>query len=390
MKKLFYILLFFFPFGEVLRLQVGNGITLLGNDFIVFVLFLCGIFIYRAKIKHFKSLPLSNPLMTFIGICIASLLFQAFQRTPLELLVSSFYIVRFVIYAGLFYFAYLLSEKEKKSLFVAFIISGTATIALGVFQYILYPDLRNMFYLGWDEHLYRLFGTFFDPNFYGIIATIFFLFFCEQIRNTKKTLYIILAFITFVSLLLTYSRGSFIAFGIAVVVYLFLIGKKKFVLGLLLFFLIGIVLIPKNLKSEGVDLTRTASIFARVTSLQQGWRVFADHPILGVGFNTYRYIQKDYGFIQEKDWNITHAGAGTDNSFLFVLATTGIIGGVSYLYLIFGIFRTYRKQAIVVAVLVSVCIHSLFVNSLFYPFVLELLWIILGLSTKKITSDTLP
>ena len=88
---------------------------------------------------------------------------------------------------------------------------------------------------------------------------------------------------------------------------------------------------------------------------------------------------------------MTHAGAGTDNSFLFVLVTTGIIGLVSYIYLLFSIlksmFRKITKKNNLAYITFSSCIAvivgSFTINALFYQFVMLWLWILIGITESS-------
>jgi len=63
---------------------------------------------------------------------------------------------------------------------------------------------------------------------------------------------------------------------------------------------------------------------------------------------------------------------------LFVLATTGVLGLSAYAYLWFKIIADSRKQVIVLASLAVLLASSFFINSLFYPWALVWLMIILG------------
>jgi O-antigen ligase len=105
-----------------------------------------------------------------------------------------------------------------------------------------------------------------------------------------------------------------------------------------------------------------------------------DHPLFGIGFNTYRFAQLRYGFITKGEEADSHGVAGTDNSFLFVLATTGLIGLLSYAALWGTIVRQAWGNHVVVASITAIFIHSLFVNSLFYPHIMEWIWILIAAS----------
>ena len=116
---------------------------------------------------------------------------------------------------------------------------------------------------------------------------------------------------------------------------------------------------------EGVKLERTYSVWARAESWKTAWNIFSQNPILGVGFNTYRYAQ---GASAD-----SHAGAGVDSSLLLVLATTGIVGFVIYLKYLKYLWKLGENDLVLSASLVALFVHSLFLNSQFYPHVM--LWI---------------
>ncbi|MBI3070128.1 MAG: O-antigen ligase family protein, partial [Candidatus Levybacteria bacterium] len=130
--------------------------------------------------------------------------------------------------------------------------------------------------------------------------------------------------------------------------------------------------------------------FNRLESTGNAIAIFKDNPLIGVGFNAYRYAQYRYGFIKGENWQIVHSGAGTDNSFLFVLATTGIIGLISYLYLWWVILKKayFEKSSkiisgVVFASVAGLALNAFFINSLFFPFIMAWMWILLGLTESN-------
>jgi O-antigen ligase len=85
---------------------------------------------------------------------------------------------------------------------------------------------------------------------------------------------------------------------------------------------------------------------------------------------------------------VSHADSGTDNSYLFILATTGIVGLIVYIGFLRSLFHmswnVYKEKRSIFAIvfiasLSSVLIDSLFINSLFYPFIIVWLWMLVGL-----------
>lgn len=142
-----------------------------------------------------------------------------------------------------------------------------------------------------------------------------------------------------------------------------------------------------GLRSEGTNLLRITSTEARIPTALNSITIFKNNPVLGVGFNAYGFAAEKYGFLKVSNYP-NHAAAGTDNSFLFILATTGVVGFLSYIFLWFKIFLSVkdgiRKKNIFSYVLlassVALFFDSLFVNSLFYVFIMLWIWIIVGLS----------
>jgi len=115
---------------------------------------------------------------------------------------------------------------------------------------------------------------------------------------------------------------------------------------------------------------------------QEAFSIFKKHPLLGVGFNTYRYTQRDYNILSEEEWQTSHSAAGVDSSFLFVLATTGILGFLSYLWLYFKVLRG-SKGILITASIIAMVVHAFFLNSLFYPWIMVWFWILLASTSER-------
>lgn len=390
-KILFLLMLLGLIGGEVLRFDNGQSVAVTFFDVTV-ILFVGGSLLSNLFQK--KSLVVTKAhkfTLWFIGIGLVSLLLQIFLLTSYQTIVATLYAVRFLLYTlGVSFSVQVLDENFKKK--VPYVLFGIATVLalLGFFQYIFYPYLRNLYYAGWDPHLYRVFATFLDPNFMGlfyvcgiILGVYIFLESLKQKSRWSSTIVGIATLVHLIALFLTYSRGAYIAFVVALSVILWRSGYKKFIVaacGILIVSLIVVELVSPH--SEGTKLLRTASIKDRVESLQQVTIIISHHPFLGVGFDAYRYAQQKEGFLIDKV-DTTHSGAGTDNSFLFVFATTGIAGLVAYLLMTWEILKkSYASQTAIghtlFASYVALIVGSFFVNALFYPFLLVWVWILLG------------
>jgi len=398
--KLFYILIVSFILGQLGRIELGAGLAINISDIILaitLVVWLIEEILIKRNYNIFVN-ELTKPLCLFISICLLSLLANFSNIQLYEFILSSLYLVRWVAYVFVFFIVYSFDQKTKLSIIKFLVLSQLLFIVLGFIQYFFYPNLRNLFYMGWDDHLYRLFSTFLDPNFAATQINLFIFFLIMIIKDDLfslkkfKFILIILFGLSIAALLLTYSRSGYIMFILGVSISFLLLNNKRLIVILFLTFFLGVVIIPKNLGSAGIELWRTASINARTESANNALIIIKDHPIFGVGFNTYRYAQRKYGFIVNRSEFPSHSDAGTDNSFLFVWATSGILGLIIYIYIWFVILRTnfasysvttnksWEKNLsiLILTSIFSLFLNALFINSLFYPNIMFWVWVITG------------
>ena len=396
LKIFFTIFIFIFPLAELGRFQFPNGVAFSINEIILVILIFSWL-IHKINKKETvgKSLILKSSVI-FAGIAFISLLLNISNLSLDKLFVSFLYLLRWISYLLLFFIVKDFDINYKKKIPYFMLFSGAIVVLGGYIQFFLYPSLRNLYYLGWDEHLYRMFSSFLDPNFLGTFLVLLLMlilgFLYKYLRERKLYLSLILSVLgitTLIATYLTYSRSALVMLIVSLASFLFLIGKKKIILISILGLILIIFLIPKSFKTEGTNFLRTASSEARIGSAEIAFKIFQGSPFYGVGFNAYRYSQNKYG-LDNKDWMITHSGAGTDNSFLFVLATTGVIGFASFIYFILSFFVLAKKNLkknifsiILFSSLAGLIVNSLFINSLFYVFILEWIWIIGGLTESK-------
>ena len=381
-KYLFLILLLAFSLGEVARIQFSNGVAIKALDAAVFIFVISSIVFLR---KGFKSPNLTKPIVIFSFVAGVSLLVNFINLEASERFVSFLYLLRWIMYAGVYLVVANFDSKLKRDVYNFLIALGGIVLSLGFIQYFFYTDLRNLYYLGWDEHLYRLFSIFLDPNFAGAFFVLYFLFVLGLFLKNKKLTYGVILALTFTAIILTFSRSAYLMFFAGLLTFSCAVGKKKIIVGFTLFFAGAIVVASLvGFRSEGTNLLRTASSLARLDTAQNALIIFEKNPVVGVGFNAYKYASKRYGLVEESRYD-NHSAAGTDNSFLFVLATTGILGFAAYLYLWFKILSLAKSgksvySAILLSSSVALFVGSLFINSLFYTFIMLWMWIILGLS----------
>lgn len=401
LQYVLFVLLALFPLGELTRIQFQSGVAITLNDCFVAAALICWIFSFVMIRKvSWKESSFILPLMMFLAVCLLSLFLHVFVLTQIQLFVSFLYLLRFAAYVSLYGIVQECSTAVKKKLLWVMAGTGFVFVLVGILQYLFYPNLRNLSYLGWDPHLYRLFGSFLDPNFTGVFLAGFFFFILSFLQyfitRRKRNVVIFLTFMSvliFLSIFLTSSRSALIALFFGGITFIALTVKKLWLGVILSIGIIALLIFPRPKASEGTNMFRSTSTFARFISSKDALVVFSKEPIFGVGFDAYRYAKATYGLQSKQSQFPDHAGSGTDMSFLFVLSTTGIVGFFTYLYLWLKLLTVSYKKTIdkkdrfkysmktaSLLTLVVFLTGSFFLNVLFYPFFVEWQWILLGIT----------
>jgi O-antigen ligase len=232
-----------------------------------------------------------------------------------------------------------------------------------------------------------------------VIAAIIGLAFLFYTKSFEEKLILFgLVAISFWALILTYSRSSYLFFVIAFVVLTLIRSKKLLLFGLIL------ALVFATQYPRAIDRIKEATNFEemdesaelRLASWENSLTVYQDYPIFGIGYNTYRFAQIKYGFIETEKEKIL-SGAGSDSSLLTILVTAGLLGLISFLLLYFSAiiqaYKSYKKNyslerkafsLALFSILIGLFFHSIFVNSLLYPFIMIIFFLLLSiiLNTK--------
>lgn len=387
-KIIILILTLVFSFGQILRLTAINEVVFHLNDLLIGLLVL---FWLIKKIINKSPINLdgiSKSAFLFILTALISLLTNILNYQLREILISGLYPLRWTGY--LFIYIILLNEKVSAKIIINSILLSIFLISLlGLSQYLFFPDLTILALDNWDPHLYRLTAPFFDPTFTGAILVSGLIFIINIYWNQKKPFYFwLICFLIYIAASLTYSRAVYLFYFISVLIISLVKKSPKFFLSLIFIGILTLLVLPKQ-KSYGTKLDRRETLFARVENWKQSLIIFKNQPIFGSGFNTYRYTQKKYGFLTEENYQNTHSGGGADSSLLFILATTGIVGLLAYLNLLRQVFKKTLidiKNPLnlsLFAILIGLLAHSIFTNSLFYPWIMEIIWIEAALLRNK-------
>jgi len=375
-------LLFFISLlgGQIFRIPLYGGIAVYPHDLMLGILILFWLCFDRNR-KNARSIRFQYPLKLFyLSILISLALNMPFHTLP-DFAEGVAYALRFFLYSFLFI---IVSNTKSGIRWIQGLYGvGSVFALIGIIQYVLYPNLRNLSYLGWDPHYYRLFSTFLDPNFAGLFILLGCILGIFMYEKYNKRIIIPMQIILATGVILTLSRSTYLACVGAVIAYA-VIRKSWKVFGILVL-LITILAVAPFPGRGYTPLLRKETSIARIGNWTGSIALFRKAPVFGHGFNLLRSIQEPD---TADAMSISHATSGVDNSFLFVLTTTGVVGGAAFLYFLYSLWKMGRNLrmkkcgdtlgTVYLLSLVALCIHSLFINSFFYPWILIWLWIISG------------
>ena len=364
---LIFLFLVLFPFGQIIRIGILQPIDIIAGLGAIF-----------AVARGYKEPEIFKYFKTFIFIAGFSWLSSVFFFKQIELLYGLLYLLRLTAY--FYFFLYVWNFGRRSELNRRFLINSLLTISLvsavfGWVQYFSFPTIKPFTVWGWDDHLFRLVGTFLDPGFLGIII-VFGLILSIYLFFEKKTkAYLPAALFLLVSLAFTYSRASYLAFFAGLLVIFIYFKKLKYFIVTLFVFLVLVFSLPTS-GNTILRITREFSALARVDNYKETLTIIESSPIFGVGYDNLCLARaKSLGFLNLK----SHACSGSDASVLFVLATTGVVGLIVFVWFIFMVFKSTSQIVLISSTLTALLVHSLFTNSFFYPWVLGYLMILFSL-----------
>ena len=379
---LFVICIFSLVLGQFSVIYKFNEGSIYLFDILIALFDIMGLY-YLFTSKKSPSIPL--PIFFLLVFCLlgaVSLIFTPLNLEISEFAISASYLVRFFSYV-LFSLVVLnlvkLDILKVDSIKLMIVYSGIFLFIAGLVQLAFLPDLETLDpSLGWDPHKNRMVSTFFDPNFLGsyfVVCLAVSFRMIENIRN-KKLFDYLPAMVFLVGIFLTFSRSAWLATS---VLLFFILLKKKFLLFISLsIVLLAIFAVPRiQTRISGITDPQDSAQF-RLISWKNTWEIAKDNWVFGVGYNVFRYAQKEFGFIGEANLE-TRSGAGSDSSLLLVLATTGIIGLIFFTGFIIVVLLSSLKthDLITIGLISALLTDSLFINSLFYPQIVVLFLILL-------------
>ena len=399
-------LLFVANLGRIPVLSTGDReAPLLVNDIAIAIFVAAGTLAALARCS-FRLDRVGAAALGFaaVGAGSAVLAVDRFGLTSFEVLVGLAYLARWVLYLAV-YLVMVNGVRDVSAVWRTLESTVIAIAGFGIVQAIFLPGFAQIVYpdsrpaLDWDIQGHRLVSTILEPNIAGAMVMSILLVELAQISvgaRVPRWKPLVL----FVALVLTLSRSAAVGLvlGIGVIVAVYGI-PRRLLRAAAVVMVLALAALPKLIafgEAYG-KFSLSGSAAQRIGSWAMALSVVRDHPWIGVGFNT-------YGFVLDRAYGVQRLGVGTystDGGLLFAAAMTGIIG-VGFLLGMFGLVfrrcaRVWRSKRVsaehrgiaigTAASIVGICAHSAFVNSLFTTFVMEIMWVLFGLTFAVAQND---
>lgn len=375
MKHLLYLFSILLSLGQLQRMSFFNQEVNIYLHEIVMVT-IVSLVIWKVVMRRQAITIGSVAKAPIIFLCILplTLLINFAKYSFFENGVAFLYLARLVLYFG--FFIGLRGFIDDKTIKRGIDIFLALTIFFSFIQYFFYSNLRNLYYLGWDPHEGRAFGLFFDTTTSGVVYSMLFFYslFGFDKHKKLKSIDLVKILLLLILILLTYSRITYISFLLGLLFFYHKEVDLKKIMFVAILCIVALLALPRA-GGSSVRLERRFTIVARLESWKSAIAVWKKQPILGVGYNRLGHYKSN---LRETSTIPNHSTFSYSSSYLTLLATSGLLGLVSFLYLLFNFYNSGGRLGKTIIIIVSVA--SLFDNVILTNFILALFFLLVRTS----------
>jgi len=334
------------------------------------------------NLEELKSIPLKFPWLLFILIIFSSLFYSISISTSIAewiriLSIFSLYILSFIL---------IKNPVDFKKLIYTIIFSVLIPGLVAFHQFFTQTGMTII-----DENITnRIFGTFAHPNLLAYyltlpIALIIFLILSKDKYQLKNNLLYLLFIFSFAILLLTYTRGAWVVF-LIVIFTLGIINYKKFLLGAFLgLILLYLVVSPLHTRVNNLfEYNPYSSIQWRINLWKDSLKFSQKELFAGYGLGTANKVILD-------NRGEKFGSPDPHNDYLKILIENGILGLITYLFIIIALFinllwgylksnSLFNKNFFLLLIGISLALYTMsFADNVLRNTALQwIFWILLG------------
>ncbi|RNC83340.1 MAG: hypothetical protein ED557_11620 [Balneola sp.] len=300
-------------------------------------------YIFAVKNLEIQFYGLEKEYILFLSIIFFSLIYSPEREQGI------FYVIRYMVLIGMTYLIYNCIETAKNlNAAIKVIIGAAFLLALGnIYQFYINPEVAAFNYVNQGARLIRSSGAEADPN---ILASNFFMpimlviVFIGRFKTKRAQLLLFsMVGVMIFSVLLTYSRSSWVALFVGVLLVSLIQRDGRFIILSTVIFLL-LFLVSDSIRTIFFSiLERLGDVFAgtsddsskfRIILFQTAILMWLDTYTFGIGYQGFSTVFKEYHPPQETAWIYE-----PHNEFYTVLAELGTIGFVVFVYLILKILK---------------------------------------------------
>jgi O-Antigen ligase len=350
-----------FLLWSFLYVVVGNAARIVPLEGFRDNLLLSEFFLYLFTLINLLLIPrlLSHLIQSFgllFSLILVSFFFgsflNGFEITP------SLYAIRLILMLSsgfvLGYHLWQRNNNDTNKIHHVYSLVSLTLVLIGLIIYVAFPDSAQLWRtlatygitFNGDPHERRFVSSYFDPNFYSVIACLGLITSYLAFRFTQKKWYLMITLLILFSIVLSGSRsGIATVFCIAPFIAYQIVKRvlAKRIISLRLFLLAPFVIVGiMALSPSYVDsITRVwqrivkpdQSAMLRVESFTIGQELLSEQPIFGVGYN--------YLFIYAKEFR---GRSSVDSSLQATLINFGILGTATILAMLVWFFTRLHQE----------------------------------------------
>jgi O-antigen ligase/lipoprotein NlpI len=392
---------------------------------VVIGLMLWGLNVINQKNFHFVNHYLNLPILSFMIICLFSLIWSdsltvSIKELPLFLMGPCLY---FIIINNITY------QKDIGQILTTMLIIGGLFGIYGIFQYF------GIDFSFWEGNFGRqkVSGLFGNVNYFAeyliILLPVAVTFFLSSSNKIFNIFLLLIIFTMGESLIFTFTRGSYLGFAISLIFMLLLFLKiqgKKFIykknkIIILIIEAVVIIVVALFIMANPIDESQinlsefeerisipkvsiSSSFGRRIAIWKFTTLMIRDNPLLGSGLGTFEYNTLKYQakfFEQGQNRTIYPYGFAekAHNEYLQLWSELGIIGLSIFIWLVVSYFNygikmlqktkdDYRQGILIglMGAVVAILVDSIFGFPFHLPASIILFWVVLGLTVVIATN----
>lgn len=284
------------------------------------------------------------------------------------------------------------APARRRVVLWAFVLSSSTAIGIGFRQYL--SPTQGIGMEGLDAVVAtRIFSTFENPNFFAEFLVLAFaatLMLVIAERGWTRSVCTVALSAQAIALLLTYTRGSWLALAVGLAVGLTMVNVR-----LVIPFLVGGAALLPIVPGAVARVVSMFSLEGTASFRLILWRIsglaIQERPLFGAGIGRYYEAFRDV-MLTHPEIGMGFLVYGAHNSYFQLTAETGIIGGILFAWMVFeagrmGLFYNSRitdtrvrlQNAALTAGLVALALNALTSNSFQHPRAAVFFFVLIGL-----------